>query len=448
MSDRDRVNQRIRHLRDHTSNFPSYNIRSILGTDSVFDLLKYGEFTALHGVEDRLIGGGTLQTVYDVVDQSQSRELYVPLTGSGVANGRLEFEVEREHGGLKYELTIKVRNAAAGEHFVRVDGVQIGTIAVGGNGYGRLELSSAPGGGELAFPGGVVPGVKLGSVVEIGSILSATIGEGFGSTDGSVSTAMTRLNLTGSTALAAFVEYEVEPEDGGLKKELKVDVRNATPGATLDFYANGTDYADILVDDRGRGLVRFSTHPDQGEQAFPIGFPEIQVGTSLSVARLASGTFSSLPSTVPGGVSPAEVEFQGGLTGSTAARGGARFELQLEDGGFLEHQFRVHVRNAIPGTQHPIRVDGLEIGSLSIGTDGRGIVDFSNRMDDPRELALPANFPTVLGGTRVDVGVILTGFLMPQTNLTAGVPDGGGSLGQRSTLPWEQPAGLGLAAGP
>ena len=252
-----------------------------------------GEFGLLSSVEDRLVGGGVLSSVYDPINRVQERELQVHLQGDGPTSGRLEFEVEREHGRIKYELTLRVRDGIPGLHFVTIDGMQLGQLMVDDNGFARMELSTDPGGGEMPFAGGVIPRVQMDSVVTVGDFFVAQVGDGFPSTDGSVPTTQTRLTLTGNTALIGFLEYEVEPEDGGLKTELKVDVRNATPGSSLDFYVDGIDVGDLNIDDRGRGKIRFSTHPDSGELAFPAGFPQIQLGTTVSVSQLISASFTA-----------------------------------------------------------------------------------------------------------------------------------------------------------
>ena len=104
------------------------------------------------------------------------------------------------------------------------------------------------------------------------------------------------------------------------------------------------------------------------------------------------------------------------------------------------------MRDAVPNSQHEVRVAGQVVANLFVGADGRGIVDLSNRMNDPRELAMPANFPEVAAGTRVDVGVILTGMLQLQPNSLASSM-GSSAVGFfQNPLPFSQNA-LGLTAG-
>lgn len=427
------------------SSFQSYNIRSLLGSDSAFDVLQVGEFAVMNSIHERLVGGGSLEMTYDPLLRQQNRELHIPLVGVGSTSGRLEFEVEREHGGIKSEMTLKIRDAATGSHAFWIDHTFLGNVVVNTEGFGRLTWSTDPGSQELPFPDGVIAQPRLGSTIQIGDFFSATIGDGFDSTDGTVPTNQTRFALTGSNGLWGTVEYEVEPENLGIQREFKVDVRNATPFEQLDLFVDAIDVGDISVDARGRGVIRLSDNPNVGELPFPAAFPEIQVGTVVDIDHLLTGVFAAIPRTAPGGVPVDERELQGGLFGATGARGGTRYETQLEDGGFLERQFRVHVRNAVPGSVHDVRVNDVVVGQLLVESDGRGIVDLSNRMNDPRELAMPPSFPDVQPGAKVDVGVILTGVLAPQLANWSGVADNSLAL-YPNPLPFSQPV-VGLASG-
>ncbi len=411
--DRLTTRRRIDHLEYLEDRLAGFNLRALMGAQSVFQLLDFATYQQLAFAASRLLPGTNLFVSRDDQSQVQERELHVALTGPGDEAGRVEFEFERSFADWKFDVDVKIRDADSGStHSVLIDGAFLGTITVDAFGKGRLELSTSPSSGEFPFPAGI-PDVNIGSRIQIGDILEGVVGGRDDSTDNTIRPGEVEIDLFGSSGARGDAKLEQEPEDGGLKTEFRVRIRDTAPGQSLGVFVNNLQVGQIVTDSDGRGELELSTDPNFDEQPFPPGFPQIGTGTVVRVGNLVNGTFNSLPDLGPNGRGTFcdQEEFQGGLAGVGGVRGGARFEVELEDGNFLEHKFRVHVREATPGETHEIRVAGIGIGVISIDDRGRGQVDFSNRMHDDRDLTLPDFFPDIDAGTIVEVGNILSGKL-------------------------------------
>lgn len=86
--------------------------------------------------------------------------------------------------------------------------------------------------------------------------------------------------------------FETENEDGQIKTELEIEVRHLAANATLDVVIDGVLVGQIVTDASGEGEIEFSTDPSDDELPFPLGFPVIQAGTTISVGGVLLGTFA------------------------------------------------------------------------------------------------------------------------------------------------------------
>jgi hypothetical protein len=92
------------------------------------------------------------------------------------------------------------------------------------------------------------------------------------------------------------------------------------------------------------------------------------------------------------------------LFGPTPLRGKAVYE-ERDHGGTLEQRFKVELQNGIPGKQYTVRVNGDNVGSITINNLGRGKLQLRTAqfIDDPSDgLPIPNGFP------RLDTGAIVT----------------------------------------
>jgi hypothetical protein len=100
-------------------------------------------------------------------------------------------------------------------------------------------------------------------------------------------------------------------------------------------------------------------------------------------------------------------ESRGILTGAGRAIGEVQFESEIEHGQ-QQQSFEVEVRGLTPGSSHSVTVDGVEVGTVTVGNLGYGRLKLSstpNRNESP----FPENFPSIVGSTEVTVGSVLSG---------------------------------------
>ena len=76
----------------------------------------------------------------------------------------------------------------------------------------------------------------------------------------------------------------------------KVPLANRRPNSAdiLRRGGRGIAVGQITTDLSGDAELEFATDPDDpGEQAFPVGFPEVEVGTPITVGSVLMGAFAT-----------------------------------------------------------------------------------------------------------------------------------------------------------
>jgi len=117
-----------------------------------------------------------------------------------------------------------------------------------------------------------------------------------------------------------------------------------------------------------------------------------------------------------------ESEYEAQLSNDDGMSGKAEFE--LADDGDIETEFEVEVEDAEPGT-YPVIVDGIHVGDLVVGADGRGELELSSDPDDADELPLPENFPTIVDGTPISVTGLATSSFVEDVDIDDDEDDNG-----------------------
>ena len=93
-------------------------------------------------------------------------------------------------------------------------------------------------------------------------------------------------------------------------------------------------------------------------------------------------------------------------------------------GTIVENEFRVHVARQAANAQLDVVVGGVTVGQVATDTNGEGRLEFVTTPDDTDDLAFPANFPAIVAGTIVAVGVELSGpMAVPTLNSHGDVDD-------------------------
>lgn len=97
--------------------------------------------------------------------------------------------------------------------------------------------------------------------------------------------------LAGVGNLRGKAEYESENEGGEVETTFKLEVRNLTANTTFDVTIDGLIVCQIVTDNSGEGELEFSSAPSGGEVAFPVNFPGLEAGSTISVGNVLQGTF-------------------------------------------------------------------------------------------------------------------------------------------------------------
>lgn len=217
---------------------------------------------------------------------------YVRLSGTGF--GKAEIELEQEDFGIKKEIKFKVGGLDPNTTYaVTVDGQNIGELTTNSLGFAEVEFSTHPKPGELQLPNLNSP-LGVGSVLKVGDGLTGTVSntpstngyfvkEGKNDDESEI-----HVRLNGNAPMYGKAEIEKETEDFGIKRELKVKVRNLPNFTTFDVLVDGEVIGQLSTDDRGRGEVRFSNDPD-GDEIFLGDDVTFDDGTKISVGTVLEG---------------------------------------------------------------------------------------------------------------------------------------------------------------
>jgi len=228
------------------------------------------------------------------------------LTGTLVSNdplvkatGAVSLESETHKGKTSSEFHVQVSGLAANTTFdvtvTTVNGTVTNTVTVGkittnAAGSGVLELANR---GKAHPLPAEFPVITDTSIINVGANLSAKLSAPAPEVDSETNFKATLSDPTGVSKLQAQAEFESETEEGVAIRVFKVDVKKATPGATLDVKIGNTSVGSILVDASGLGHLVFSSHPSAGQSlSFPTGFPTLQDGSVITVGGVATGTFT------------------------------------------------------------------------------------------------------------------------------------------------------------
>jgi hypothetical protein len=173
---------------------------------------------------------------------------------------------------------------------VDVNGVNVGTIMTDANGNGSLVFSTNPKGTQFPFPANFPTSLASGATVTIGSLTGTLASPTANVHFKPVSFA----NLTGTTAATGTTLFVNQTVGGQAIMLFAVNVKGATPGASLDVSVGGTKVGTITVDDSGNAALVFSSIPYGSALAFPANFPTtVGAGSAITVGTILNGTFAA-----------------------------------------------------------------------------------------------------------------------------------------------------------
>ncbi|MCE9560777.1 MAG: hypothetical protein K8U57_01855 [Planctomycetes bacterium] len=125
------------------------------------------------------------------------------------------------------------------------------------------------------------------------------VGQGGGGTDNVTNAVNLDTQLSAVfTGGAGNASFKFGPEDGGVEREFEVEVEGLSPNATASVLVDGQSVGTIALDSVGAGKFKLGGSFDSGHNgnvAVPSGFPEVHVGSIVSVqlngATVRQGTF-------------------------------------------------------------------------------------------------------------------------------------------------------------
>ena len=320
------------------------------------------------------------------------------LTGPNEAIATAEYKVK--DGVRSFE--VAVLRGAQGNFSVVVAGETVGTIAVTSAGLGSMELTDRPhDADEFAFPANW-PGVAAGTVVEIQGLATGTLNEK-GNDDAVTSSLF--FTLSGSESQTGNVEFEIETEHGTQRREFELSAYNLTPSTSYPLVVNGTTVATLSSTALGTLRVRYSDKIRLDADPFPAGFPVIDGTSTISLGTVVTSQPGSRPD--DRGNDDGTTHLRVSLVSASAMSGLAEFETIPAQGSSAAHdEFKVEVWNAQVGSTLPVKVDGVTVGTIAVGTRGFGKLAFETG-DNTKPF--PVNWPGIHSGSVVEVGADLTG---------------------------------------
>lgn len=264
-------------------------------------------------------------------DESSETHLFATLTGSsGTVVGTAAYELETNDANTTQVLVIRVIGGSANATYeVTVGTTDLGSLTTDANGNGRLILrstsssSSSPTAASSSKTVGTLPAdftLAAGATIALASTdttvdpLNGTfatssgdigLGGGLGGCHGgehdgdhegdhgNVTRLVAQLTDTSSTATGKAVFTTIAHADGTTDQILRVRVKGADAGASLDVSIDGTSVGSIMKDDSGNGQLILSTNPHGSSVGqLPSGLNVTSTST-ITVGPAISGTFSS-----------------------------------------------------------------------------------------------------------------------------------------------------------
>lgn len=218
--------------------------------------------------------------------------------------------------------------------------------------------------------------------------------------------------LSGDGFEVGKAKFEVE-DDG--QSEMKVEIRNATPGSAHQVVVAGIAVGVLEVDNFGLAEIEWSSDPDDDDFPFPDAWPGVSLGTNVSVGEILSGTF--LAKDDHGHHDDSIRKLEGHLSGSGVEFSDVEYKERLNGDEVVRREFEVSLHNAVSDTTYSVYVDEILVGQITVDALSNGFLEFESHAHEPDEQPFPDNFPNVVSGSTVRIGQILSGNLTDRTTI-------------------------------
>jgi hypothetical protein len=176
-----------------------------------------------------------------------------------------------------------------------------------------------------------------------------------------------------ATAAAPGAEGECRLKFGGSGARFEVRVGDLAANAEHDLLVNDAQWASFTTDKKGRARLRFSSKA-RGRKDLPI--PGDPRGATLRISNGAEDVLSGVCSgegEAEGSTSRLRVRLAPTALAPSGSEAKADFEVR-KDG---EKRFEVELVRATPG-DYAVFVDGVERGTVTVGSLGRGELEWGD----------------------------------------------------------------------
>lgn len=225
-----------------------------------------------------------------------------------VTTQQVRARVEMESFGAETELKIRVDNAPVSKTLdVSLNDIALGQLVTDSRGRGQLVLSRGDDNrNHLPLPaaiqslsremeiviGDIVRG-PLGTVTKSESTTGGASAGSSGSTSSVSQEFVARFDSVAGVLRSA--EYEQETENGITKRKFKAQIEHAAPNTSYAVVVNGVSVGSVITNSRGKGSLSLTTQPkDAKDTPMPTNFPNVSIGTTISIGGLTSSFVSSV----------------------------------------------------------------------------------------------------------------------------------------------------------
>lgn len=188
--------------------------------------------------------------------------------------------------------------------------------------------------------------------------------------------------------------YKVKREEGKLSKTLELELEDAPPGVTHTLSLDGFVLGKLRTNSEGEAEYELTA---AGARSFPDGFEEPEEGSLFRVGELAE-----IPLLTVHRLADLQVEIAG--PGKLSGKVGYKVERL---GEAVTTEFRIKVVQAAAKSVHPVRIDGVHVGDLTIEPNGQGKLVYSTLHGEP----FPPDFQAPRAGAKIELGTLFEGAL-------------------------------------
>lgn len=226
-----------------------------------------------------------------------------------LAGQQVRARVELETFGGETELKIRIDNAPVSKSLdVSLNDIALGQLVTDSRGRGQLVLSRGDDNRDhLPLPdaiqslsrdmeiviGDIIRG-PIGSVTKIESQSQPSLGTPSTSSISNSQNLVAKFDSLAGVLRSA--EYEQQTENGSTKRKFKAQIEHGAANTSYVVIVQGVAVGSLTTNSRGKGSLSFTSQLKNAKDlAFPANFPNVAVGTKISIGDVSSTFVASAP---------------------------------------------------------------------------------------------------------------------------------------------------------